>query len=140
MLEIPLHFMQVRYNASCLPGIAQGLRAGANCQHFAYELLRYFGLRLPDFRSSELWKDRVYTNQVKELRPLDLLLWNKTPEAWGAHVGVYLGDNQAIHLSKAIGVASIWKLEEFQKHNQYACSIGAKRVKNKSVDYSHEQQ
>jgi cell wall-associated NlpC family hydrolase len=121
--------MRVRYNASFYPGVQKGLEHGANCQHFAYELLRHFGLILPDFRSSELWEDCVYTNPAKELKPLDLLLWNKTPEAWGTHVGVYLGDGQVIHLSKAVGIVSIWMLEEFQKHEQYAFFIGAKRVK-----------
>ncbi len=103
--------------------------AGANCQHFAYELLRHFGLTLPDFRSSELWKDTTYTKEVLEFKPLDLLLWNKTQEAWGAHVGVYLGDNKIIHLSKTVGATSIWSLEESQKHERCTHFIGAKRVK-----------
>lgn len=126
---IPQHFFEVRYNAACYPGVANGLRAGANCQHLAYELLRYFGLSLPAFRSSELWEDTVYTEKVIDLKPLDLLLWNKTPRAFGAHVGVYLDNNQAIHLSKAVGIPIVWALEEFLGLEQYACFIGAKRVR-----------
>jgi murein DD-endopeptidase / murein LD-carboxypeptidase len=130
MLNTPPHFRHVRYNAACYPGVAQGLGAGANCQHFAYELLRHFGLTVPHFRSSELWEDTNHTKKVIALEPLDLLLWNKTQEARGAHVGVYLGDDQIIHLSKAIGTASIWTLKEFQQHEQYTYFIGAKRVKS----------
>lgn len=120
--------MQVRYNASCCPGVARGLEHGANCQHFAYELLRHFGSVIPNFRSSELWEDTVHTEKVFNFKPLDLLLWNKTPQAWGAHVGVYLDDNQVIHLSKAVSLPSVWAIEEFQQHEQYAFFIGAKRI------------
>ena len=129
MLEVPPHFMQVRYNTACYPGAREGLEHGANCQLFAYELLRHFGLTLPNFRSSELWEDTTYTEKVVEFKPLDLLLWNKTQVAWGAHIGVYLGDNQVIHLSKAVGTAALWTLADFQKHERYTYFIGAKRVK-----------
>jgi hypothetical protein len=132
-LFIPPHFMQVHYVASCYPGVARGLRAGANCQHFAYELLRHFGLILPDFRSSELWGDTTHTEKVLEFKPLDLLLWNKTQEAQGAHVGVYLGSNQVIHLSKTVGTTSIWTFEDFQKLERYRYFIGAKRVKTSQL-------
>jgi N-dimethylarginine dimethylaminohydrolase len=81
MLEVPPHFFQVRYVSSNYPGTAKGLNKGANCQHFAYELLRHFGVTVPDFRSSELWADTVYTERVLEFELLDLLLWNKTPDA-----------------------------------------------------------
>lgn len=131
MLSIPQHFLAVRYNAAHYPGAAgtNGLEGGANCQVFAYELLRHFGKTLPNLRSSNLWEDREFTQVVTELEPLDLLLWNRTPEPWGAHVGVYIGEGSAIHLSKEIGLPVIWKLERFPEEKQYAVFIGAKRIR-----------
>ena len=49
-------------------------------------------LDIPDFRSNELWEDQECTYQVQVLQALDLLLWNKTEDPWGAHVGAYVGE------------------------------------------------
>jgi murein DD-endopeptidase / murein LD-carboxypeptidase len=129
MLEIPQHFLSVTYNASCHPENPDlhGLAKGANCQHFAYELLRYYGLNPPNFRSSELWEDTQVTFQVTQFEPLDLLLWNASQESYGAHVSVYIGEDKVIHLSKQAGIAT-WGLEEFKKYRQYQYFIGAKRL------------
>lgn len=130
LLDIPASFWDVPYNAACYPGAPglNGLSNGANCQHFAYSLLRHFGLVLPGFRSSDLWEDTTYTRQVDAPEPLDLLLWNSTPKAWGAHVGVYLGEKQVIHLAKQVGKPAVWLLDEFGLEPAYQHFIGAKRV------------
>lgn len=135
MIEIPDSFFKIRYNGANYPGASgyNGLASGeANCQVFAYEILRFFKLDIPNFRSSELWDDQTYTQVVSQLKPLDILLWNKTSEAWGAHVGLYLGDNQAIHLSKPIGSPVVWPLEKFLEQPVYKVFIGAKRIINPS--------
>ncbi len=46
MIVIPQHFFNTSYNGANYPGVpkVQGLKNGANCQQFAYELLRYHGL------------------------------------------------------------------------------------------------
>lgn len=131
VVKLPANLMSVRYNGSCYPGAPStlGLESGANCQRFAYALLQHFGLTVPEFRSSELWQDELYTKRVSNLAPLDLLLWNKTEEAWGAHVGVYLGEHQAVHLSRWVGAPVVWDLREFGRHASYQIFIGAKRVK-----------
>lgn len=102
------------YNGAHYPGAAQvkGLEGGANCQQFAYELLRYFGYFVPNLRSSDLWQDTLYTNVVTDLQPLDLVLWNKTADAYGAHVGVYLKEkaSQSTCLKKK-GFVQIEKLK-----------------------------
>src|SRR5262249_7240789 len=107
-LPIPARFHHVRYNAARYPGAegVVGLDGGANCQQFAYELIRHFGFAPPAHRSSELWEDETHTQAVVvgELAPCDLLLFNRMPAAWGAHVAVYLGGNLAIHLSQRVGV------------------------------------
>jgi lipoprotein Spr len=130
MLTVPFRLLSLRYNGTCYPGApgAVDLAGGANCQLFAYELLRHFGRTLPPLRSSELWADARYTQQVTDLEPLDLLLWNSTYKSWGAHVGVYLGEGQAIHLSRAVGVPAVWPLSKFPKQPRYRVFIRAKRT------------
>jgi cell wall-associated NlpC family hydrolase len=131
-LPIPERFHHVRYDGTRYPGAegVVGLDGGANCQQFAYELIRHFGFAPPDYRSSELWEDEAHTEAVVgELAPCDLLLFNRTPAAWGAHVAVYLGEQLAVHLSLREGVPVIWKVEDFGLRPEYACFIGAKRVR-----------
>jgi hypothetical protein len=131
-LVIPERFHHVRYNAARYPGAegVVGLDGGANCQLFAYELIRHFGFAPPDHRSRELWDDVTHSEVVgNELAPCDLLLFNRTPAAWGAHVAVHLGNNLAIHLAQREGVPAIWKIAEFRLRREYACFIGAKRVR-----------
>jgi hypothetical protein len=130
-LPIPEWFWHVRYNGARFPGTAgvAGLDGGANCQQFAYELLRHFGFAPLDFRSSELWEDETYTQVVTgEREPCDLLLFNRTSAVWGAHVAVYLGNELAIHLSLCAGAPVIWNVADFGLRPEYACFIGAKRV------------
>jgi lipoprotein Spr len=129
-IVIPRKFLRVQYNGACYPGAPdlRGLAQGANCQHFAYELLRHFGRAVPDLRSSDLWSDTRFTRPVVRLRPLDLLLFNRTRRAWGAHLAVYLGGGRAIHLSKQVGTPIVWTLEEFAEHERYRVYLGAKRV------------
>lgn len=128
-LLIPEHFHAVPYKTDCFPGSdkSRGIEQGANCQYFAYELIRYYGCVIPDFRSSDLWEDAAHTSIVTHLQPLDLVLLHKTQNAWGAHVGVYVGNNFIIHLSKNIGFPIIQNLESVMQQPQYCCFIGAKR-------------
>jgi cell wall-associated NlpC family hydrolase len=132
-IRVPRRFRKVRYNASRFPGSAgtRGLDDGANCQHFAYELLRHFGYEVPDLRSSNLWNDRHWTVMAKRLRPLDIVLFNRTRTAWGAHVGVYLGGGKIIHLCKQVGVPAIWTLARFAREDRYSVFLGAKRLRRK---------
>jgi len=68
-LSIPISFFDTYYDGSKYPGNpkCKGIKNGANCQYFAYELLRHFGFTIPDFRSSNLWEDKIYTKKVKKL-------------------------------------------------------------------------
>ena len=62
-IKIPERFHQVCYDYEGYPGTpgVLGLVGGANCQQYAYELLRAFGYATPDFRSSDLWADTTFT-------------------------------------------------------------------------------
>jgi hypothetical protein len=126
---IPERFHAVRYNGARYPGTGGGLELGANCQKFAYEFIRHFGYEIADFRSSGLWEDTAYTRALgdsEELKALDLVLFNRNREAWGAHVGVSLGGGLVLHLSKGVGGPAIWHLDRFAGCLEYACLIGAK--------------
>lgn len=129
---IPEHFWRVRYdpnhdpNTPTLPSMFES----PNCQNFAYALLKHFGFEIFAFRSSNLWEDSKQTYLVSdELRPLDLLLFNRTPNPWGAHVALYLGEDQAIHLSKRQSEPVIWRFARFVEFAEYRTFIGAKRLR-----------
>jgi murein DD-endopeptidase / murein LD-carboxypeptidase len=129
MIEIPAGFMNVYYDGAKFPGSgARDVDRGANCQLFAYALLGHFGVRVPPFRSSELWSDTEFSQKVTELEPLDVLLYNRVAEAHGAHVAVYVGDGCAVHLSKHIGRPEIWPIDKFLARPEYAVFVGAKRI------------
>lgn len=129
--DIPARFWSVGYDGTRIPGDeTPDLTLGANCQVFAYALLRHFGRALPPFRSSELWDDTTHTLVVSEpFEALDLLLFNATPEAWGAHMAVSLGGDQAIHLSQRVGRPVVWTLDRFAEEADYRVLVGAKRLR-----------
>jgi cell wall-associated NlpC family hydrolase len=70
---------------------------------------------------------------VKYLQPLDLVLFNKTKEAYGAHVGVYLGKDKIIHLLKEVGYPTVWDFKDFRKRENYKVFVGAKRMNNSLI-------
>lgn len=127
MMDIPPFFFDIPYDGARFA--VDDIRGGANCQAFAYALLRHFGRTISDFRSSDLWDDIGETERVTDLQPLDLLLFNRTADPYGAHVGVYLGEGRVIHLSQRVGKPAIWALEDFRRAPGYEVFIGAKRVK-----------
>jgi cell wall-associated NlpC family hydrolase len=130
MVEIPDFFFSVAYDGGNFPreSVAYQLTGGANCQVFAYALLQHHGIAIPPLRSSELWSDTRFTQRVSDYRPLDLLLFNRTESAWGAHVALFVGDNKAIHLSASQGRPVIWRLEDFTMREEYSFLLGGKRV------------
>jgi cell wall-associated NlpC family hydrolase len=131
--RLPPGFWAVRYVGARFPGSQAvverpGIADGANCQLFAYEVLRHFGLEVPALRSSELWADTTATTPVSEARPLDLVLFNATGDAWGAHVGVWIEDDQVLHLCAEVGRPVVWRMDEFAARDRYRTVIGIKRV------------
>jgi cell wall-associated NlpC family hydrolase len=136
-LVIPDEFWDVPYDGVRFPGApgVSGPGGGANCQLFAYELLRHNGFVIGDLRSSELWDDTEYTTLVdEELAPGDLLLFHNKPQAWGAHVTVYLGEGRAIHLARRVGRPATWTLADFAADPLYISFIGAKRPIRRSAN------
>lgn len=129
-IAFPQELMAVKYNGKIIPNgkTHDMLKTGANCQVFAYHILRLNGFKVPDYRSSELWSDTEFSTVIQDnFQPLDILFFNKTENAYGAHIAVYLGNNQAIHLAKSIGKPVIWTIEEFLKLEKYQVLIGGKR-------------
>jgi hypothetical protein len=129
-VEIPERFWRARYDARRIPGAAAGLDDGANCQHFAYQLLAHHGRTVGALRSSELWSDTLYTTVAATMQPLDLVLFNHNADPWGAHVGICVGDDQVLHLCREIGTPVVWSLAEFAARARYAVLIGFKRPRS----------
>lgn len=135
-IEIPEWMMQVKYNGRIIPnGTAHDIaKTGANCQVFAFHLLRHYDRFVPGLRSSELWEDTSFSKKIIEnYEPLDLLFFHKKNEAYGAHIAIYIGNNQAIHNTKKIGLPIIWDIDAFSKHPEYTFLLGAKRFFKKDV-------
>ncbi|WP_354644013.1 hydrolase [Kitasatospora camelliae] len=134
LAALPAAFWQVPYVASRYPGSGAvvrrpGLAEGANCQLFAYAVLAHFGVRAPALRSSDLWEDTAATVRVTgPLRPLDLLLFGATAEAYGAHLGVWLGRDEILHLCAESGRPAVWPRAAFAARERYRVLVGAKRV------------
>jgi hypothetical protein len=131
--QLPAAFWAVPYVGRRFPGSSAvtgrpGLAAGANCQLFAYEVLRHFGLAPPALRSSDLWSDTQATVRVSLARPLDLLLFNATDDAYGAHLGVWVGEGRVLHLCAEAGRPAVWTMTEFAARERYQVLIGIKRV------------
>lgn len=130
IVNIPQYFFAVNYQVERIPGVnnQSDLSLGANCQVFAYELLRVNGLAVANDRSSELWGDECYSKRVTEFEPLDLMLYSPNGEAFGAHVGVYIGDGNIIHLSLQNGQSEIIPHLRMLDNIKYSSFVGAKRI------------
>lgn len=133
-VPIPARFRGVRYNGSHFPGApgVDGVEGGANCQQYAYSILHHYGFELPDLRSSELWEDSEHTAMTHRMAPFDLVLLHDSPDSWGAHVGLCVGENLVLHLSKRLQVPAIETLEAMQRRDEYRYLIGFKRVLRRS--------
>ncbi|EFL22462.1 cell wall-associated hydrolase [Streptomyces himastatinicus ATCC 53653] len=137
-VRLPDRFWSVPYVGARFPGspaVAErpDLAEGANCQLFAYAVLRHHGLEPPALRSSDLWADSASTTHVTAARPLDLLLFNATDDAYGAHVGVWAGPDQVLHLCAEAGAPAVWPLSAFAARPRYRTLIGVKRVTARSA-------
>jgi hypothetical protein len=127
MAWIPQRLLTTAYAAARTPGRASGLDDGANCQHYAYEVLRSYGFTIGELRSAELWDDREFTISVDTMATFDLVLFNATGEPFGAHVGVYIAPGKVLHLCREVARPAVWTLDEFASRPRYAVRIGAKR-------------
>lgn len=130
MIHIPEKFLTVKYVGARIPSVENqaDLSLGANCQVFAYELLRANGISTPNFRSSDLWEDKLFTVKVTEFQALDIMLYNPDNNSFGAHVGVYIGEGKIIHLSYQNQKPEIIEHTLMSDNEKYRIFIGAKRV------------
>lgn len=130
---LPALLWTVPYAGSRYPGSPAAtarpdLALGANCQLYAYEVLRHFGRRLPPLRSAELWADRAATREVSEPAPLDLLLYSPDGTAYGAHVGVWVAEDSVLHLCREVGHPALWHPVDFAARPRYRRLVGVKRA------------
>ncbi|BDH13547.1 cell wall hydrolase [Streptomyces hygroscopicus] len=115
------------------PDTVADLADGANCQRYAYAVLRHFGLLIPPLRSAELWADARSTRRADPPQPLDLVLFDGgpvdgRPPGYGAHVGVHLGPDQVLHLCREAGRPAVWRYADFAARPRYGRFLGAKRA------------
>ena len=133
MSEVPQDlsawFWTVPHVGAHFPGAVprDALRRGGNCQLFAYEVVAHFGHAIPDLCSDELWRDTTATRAVERPRHLDLVLFAKDTDPYGAHVGVVWGHDAVMRLCKEIGRPVIWPWSEFSRRLRYRQIIGYKR-------------
>ncbi|UJW86669.1 hypothetical protein [Devosia sp. SL43] len=126
--RLPPQFRTVCYDGARVPDGDHDLSHGSNCQRYAYTVLAQFGIALPPWYSSELWGDAELTHRVSEFEPLDLLLFSRDGESFGAHVAVYAGESRALHLSKSVGHPVVWTLTQFVERPEYRVLVGGKRA------------
>lgn len=124
---LPAQFRSVHYDGSHVANGDHHLAAGANCQRYAYAVLAHFGIQMRPWYSSDLWADAELTRRVTDFEPLDLLLFSRDNEPFGAHVGVYAGEGRALHLCKSLGHPVVWTLDQFASRPEYRVLIGGKR-------------
>ena len=106
-MNIPSDFYTVPYNFRVNPDNPPldylDLSSGSNCLIFAYAILKCNHLFLPILWSRELWEDQLFTQKVQDFQELDLLFFgNNRDDAYWWHVGVSLGGDKLIHLSKEV--------------------------------------
>jgi hypothetical protein len=65
---------------------------------------------------------------VPVAQPLDLVLFNATDDAYGAHVGVWVNGGRVLHLCAEVGRPAVWETKEFAARGRYRVLIGIKRV------------
>lgn len=134
-IPVPSRFHGVPFAFDRYPGApgVSGLTGGANCQQYAYEFLREHGFSIGDLRSSNLWEDTEYTDEVTTPQAFDLALVHDRPDAWGAHVMVAVGSDMFLHLSIRIGRPAVETLAEVMARPYYQHLIGFKRCRFRSV-------
>lgn len=127
----PEWLWRVEYVGARHPGSADiaTVAEGANCQLYAYAVLDRFGRRPRPHRSSELWADPAYEHpESDDAEPLDLVLFNDTDTAWGAHVALRMGQDELLHLCSSEKTPTVWSFERFAAEPRYRCLIGAVRI------------
>lgn len=139
-ISIPDNLWDVRYNSAPGAPNVQGIVGGANCQQYAYTVLRHFGFGIPDFRSSDLWEDILHTRTASSPIPFDLVLVHNRRESYGAHVGVYVGDGLVLHLSRQIDASVLETLNEMRSREQYRHLIGFKTVLTRRLAECREEE
>lgn len=64
---------------------------------------------------------------ISQAQDLDLVLFNREPRAWGAHVAVVM-DGQLIHLCAEVGTPAVWRWSHFTERERYRSVVGLVRI------------
>ena len=60
--------------------------------------------------------------------PLDLLLFTPAGDPYGAHVGLYSGEGQVLHLAKSVGRPAVWRRRSLVKNCCMAWNIRSRAM------------
>lgn len=128
-IKLPDWFMDIIYNPKIFPNweLHDCKKNGANCQVYAYEILRLNWKNVPDLRSSEMWVDNKFSFEVHNYEELDLIFFNNSSESYWAHVWLYIWDNKVLHNTNKTGWVEIWNLEQFKNYEDYQFILWWKR-------------
>jgi hypothetical protein len=128
-IKIPKWILEIIYNPKIFPNweVHDYVKDGANCQVFAYEILKFNWKKVPDLRSSEMWADNKISFEVHDFEKLDLIFFNNSTESYWAHVWLYIWNNKVIHNTNKTWWVEIWDLEEFRKYEDYQFILWWKR-------------
>lgn len=128
----PSWLWSVPYDATRHPlaGRLSPVEYGANCQRFGHAVLELFGLEVPPLRSSDLWASPVVARvDTAQLQPLDLVFFNdRDGDPFGAHVAVWMADDELLHLCREVGYPAVWSLADFAARDRYRAVIGGVRL------------
>lgn len=142
MTETPAHWptpsggwpewlWRVEYVGARHPGAADigSVSEGANCQLYVYAVLACFERRPRPHRSSELLADSSYGHPgPDDFEPLDIVLFNDTDTAWGAHVALRMGADDLLHLCASEKTPTVWTFARFAADPRYGRLIGTVRI------------
>jgi len=91
-------------------------------------------LKCLPFTSSARRLPSIHTARVTAApEPLDLVLFNDSSDAQGAHLGVWMSPDQILHLCPEVGVPAVWTPETFRAATRYSKVVGAKRCSPSTV-------
>ena len=69
-----------------------------------------------DLRSSDLWVDNLFIYEDVNLQPLDLVLFSKDSNSFGAHVDIYIGKDKILLLSEKEGKPLVLDIGQFRRY------------------------
>ena len=139
MIELPDTYWEVRYVGARYPGSTAvharpGLADGANCQLFAYEVLRHFGLAPARTALERAVVGHATTPTRDGAAPLDLVLVNTTPTRGAPTSASGPATTRCSTCAPRSGRPALWNMAMFAARPSYRVLVGFKRSNSPGPD------